>query len=195
MSAVSTLFEQFVRERRYLKNVTPKTVVWYETAFQAFTRAVPLAELGDLSKPRLQDFVVALRQRGLAPVSCNTYLKALNAFFAWLHAEGHLTQPLALPPQRTEKRVLQVLSIEQLQRLLAFKPKTPAQWRSYVLACTLMDAGIRIEEALNLREGDVDVDNLLLKVRGKGRKERLVPISFELRRVLFRWGQVRERNR
>jgi integrase/recombinase XerD len=195
VSAVSTLFEQFVRERRYLKNVTPKTVIWYEAAFQAFSRAVSVAELCDLSKPVLHEFVVALRERGVAPVSCNTYLKALNAFFAWLHAEGHLSKPLALAPQRTEKRVLQILSTEQLQRLLAFKPKTTAQWRAYVLACTLMDSGIRIGEALGVREGDVDLDNLLLKVRGKGRKERLVPISFELRRVLFRWTQVRERGR
>jgi integrase/recombinase XerD len=54
-----------------------------------------------------------------------------------------------------------------------------------------MDTGIRIEEALGVREEDVDLDKLLLKVRGKGRKERLVPVSFELRRVLFRWTQVR----
>lgn len=190
MSAVSTLFDQFLRERRYLKNVTPKTVVWYETAFQAFTRAVVVDGLNNLKKPLLHEFVVALRERGLAPVSCNTYLKALNAFLAWLHAEGHLAKPLALAPQRTEKRVLQILSTEQLQGLLAFKPKTTAQWRADVLACTLMDSGIRIEEALGVRDGDVDLENLLVKVRGKGRKERLVPISFELRRVLFRWAQV-----
>jgi len=50
----------------------------------------------------------------------------------------------------------------------------------------LTDTGIRIEEALGLRQADVDVDNLLLTVRGKGRKERLVLFSFELRRILFR---------
>lgn len=65
MSAVSTLFEQFLRERRYLKNVTPKTVVWYQTGFQAFTRTVSVEGLGDLSKPLLHEFVVALRERGL----------------------------------------------------------------------------------------------------------------------------------
>jgi len=61
---------------------------------------------------------------------------------------------------------------------------------AYALACTLTDTGVRIDEALGLRRGDVDFDNLLLKVRGKGRKERLVPFSFELRRLLFRWEQV-----
>ena len=117
MTALSALFERFLRERRYLKNVTAKTVVWYETAFQAFTRTVPVAELGDLSKPVLQEFVVVLRERGLAPVSCNTYLKALNSFFAWLHTEGHLSKPLALAPQRRSVFVRQMSIWTRSERL------------------------------------------------------------------------------
>ena len=142
MDALSTLFERFLRERRYLKNVTPKTVVWYETAFLALSRAVRLSGPSDLNRSVLQDFVVGLRERGLSPVSCNTYLKALNAFFAWLHAEGHLLEPLVLSPQRTEKPVLTVLSEEQLKRLIAFRPKGLSQSRAHVLACTLMDRDV-----------------------------------------------------
>ena len=94
MSALSTLFEQFIRERRYLKNVTPKTVIWYQSAFDALTRSVAVTAPNDLTKPIFQDFVVRLRQRGRSPVSCNTYVKAINAFLAWLHAEGHLSTAL-----------------------------------------------------------------------------------------------------
>jgi hypothetical protein len=43
MSALSTLFERFLRERRYLKNVTPKTIAWYQSAFLAFTRTVTVS--------------------------------------------------------------------------------------------------------------------------------------------------------
>ena len=78
MSALSALFERFLRERRYLQNVTPKTLTWYQTAFDAFTRAVEADDPQRLSKSLLQDFVVRLRERGLSPVSCNTYLKAIN---------------------------------------------------------------------------------------------------------------------
>ncbi|HET9266368.1 MAG TPA: hypothetical protein VFO14_25195 [Vicinamibacterales bacterium] len=56
MATLSMLFERF-RERRYLKHVTPKTVVWYETAFLALTRAVPVSGPSDLKKPLLHDFV------------------------------------------------------------------------------------------------------------------------------------------
>ena len=59
MSALSTLFEQFIRERRYLKNVTPKTVIWHENAFDALRRTavsvstlVIRAGLGELTARR-----------------------------------------------------------------------------------------------------------------------------------------------
>ena len=99
MSALSTLFEQFLRERRYLKNVTPKTVTWYQTAFDALTQTVGAPDPMQLGKPVLQAFVVRLRERGLSPVSCNTYVKGINSFLAWLHAEGHVREPLGLQLQ------------------------------------------------------------------------------------------------
>ena len=52
---------------------------------------------------------------------------------------------------------------------------------------TLLDTGCRIDEVLSLRVEDCDMDNLLLTVNGKGRKQRRVPFSFELRRVLSRY--------
>ena len=74
MSALSTLFEQFLRERRYLKNVTPKTATWYQTAFDSLTRTVAVSEPRQLTKRVLQDFVVGLRERGFPRVSSATTL-------------------------------------------------------------------------------------------------------------------------
>jgi integrase/recombinase XerD len=54
----------------------------------------------------------------------------------------------------------------------------------------LADTGCRLGEASELRWSDVDFDNLLLKLHGKGAKDRLVPFSFELRRHLWRWKQL-----
>jgi integrase/recombinase XerD len=51
---------------------------------------------------------------------------------------------------------------------------------------TRLDAGLRINEALSVQQADVDLDNLLFLVRGKGSKERMVPFSLELRKHLWR---------
>jgi integrase len=57
--------------------------------------------------------------------------------------------------------------------------------------CFVLDTGVRIDEALTARTATVDYDNLLVTVFGKGRKERRIPFSFELRKVLFRWERER----
>src|SRR5439155_14143179 len=69
----------------------------------------------------LQQFIIELRQRIVKPVSCNTYINALNAFCRWLHAEGHHAERLELPLLKLEKRVLQTLTDEQMTSLLSHK--------------------------------------------------------------------------
>ena len=128
-----------------------------------------------LTKSSLQQFVVSVRQRGVKPVSCNTYIKALNAFCLWPHEEGHLLERLQLPMLKVEQRIVKTLSDPSMQALLGQKPKRFDQWRLHALVCLLLDAGLRIEEALTLRRDDLDFDNLLVTVFGKGRKERRIP--------------------
>jgi integrase/recombinase XerD len=57
----------------------------------------------------------------------------------------------------------------------------------------ILDVGLRISETLNLRLIDIDNDNLILKVFGKGQKERLVPFSPELRKRLYRFEQLKSK--
>jgi integrase/recombinase XerD len=127
------------------------------------------------------------------PVSCNTYIKALNAFCLWLHEEVFVAERLTLPLLRFEKRIIVTLTDDQMHTLLKQKPKRFDQWRLHAILDLLLDSGLRIEEALTWRRGDLDLDNLLVTVMEKGRKERRVPFSFELRKVLFRYEQARVR--
>ena len=70
--STSFLFEQFLAQRRYLRNVTPSTIEWYQTAFKALQKALGTAA-PPLTKSSLQQFVISVRQRGVKPVSCDTY--------------------------------------------------------------------------------------------------------------------------
>jgi integrase/recombinase XerD len=185
----TALFEQFLNGA-LPENVTPDTIDWYETAFKAFRRTLSTVA-PPIIKSSLQSFVVKMRQRDVKRVSVNTYIKALNAFCRWLHQEGHLAERLELPLLKLEKRVLQTLSDEQVTALLARKPKGFVACRLHALVVFVLDTGVRIEEALTARVNNVDYDNLLVTVFGKGRKERRIPFSFELRKVLFRFPRER----
>jgi site-specific recombinase XerD len=108
-------------------------------------------------------------------VSINTYLRCLNAFFGWAHEEG-LMEKLRMPRQKEEGKVVECLKPEHVKRILDFNPKTFIEWRTHALLCSLLDTGMRIDEALGLKREDLDFDNLLIKVKGKGNKQRLVPM-------------------
>ncbi len=162
-------FDQFLKERTYLRNVTPRTLVWYRIAFKNYVDALGPASASLPTKSTLEQFVIAQRERGLRPVTCNTSIAAMNAFCRWLHEERELAEPLKLKKLRVEQRALPLLNDAQLRQLLTFKPSTFRQARTHLAVATVLDTGLRISELLNLKHSDVDFDNLLLKMFGKGR--------------------------
>jgi integrase/recombinase XerD len=199
MATLSEYFEQFLRERVYFHNITPKTREFYETAWKAFQRAqadgLPRAATAPLiTKADLQSVVLHLRERGVKPASCNCWMRGMNAFCRWLHEQGAIQQAVSLRPLRLEKRLLAVHGDTVLRSILAYRPKTFIQWRVHAVGCTNLDSGCRTDELLTARVIDFDFDNMLLTVVGKGRKQRKVPFSIELRKLLFRFAQVKERS-
>jgi integrase/recombinase XerD len=174
------LVERFIQERIYLKNLTPKTIEYYRDSFHAFDGAME-------SKATVGERITKLRNRGVSPISVNSYLRAVNAFFRWAHIEGHLPELTHIPKLKEPQQVLATLSAEQVQRVIQFKPHGKNQHRIHAIACLLLDTGMRIDEALSLRREHVDMDNLLVRVHGKGRKDRVIPMSLEMRKVMWKW--------
>jgi integrase/recombinase XerD len=125
--------------------------------------------------------VLAMRERGLKATSVNSRLRAANAYFRWAKLDIH--------PQKMKEpsEVLPVFGEQMVDKLVSFKPREWHGKRLRAIIMTLLDCGLRVEECLALRRIDVDMDNLLLRVTGKGDKERLVPFSYELRKVLHQW--------
>lgn len=171
--------EEFIKERRILKNVSPKTINWYNQSFKTFQGALD-------SKSTIIQRIAELRARGVQAVSVNSWLRCVNAYFRWLHLE-YGKELIRIPRLKEEQKILATFSSEQVKRIVSYKPQTRNLTRAHMVACLLFDTGLRISEALFLRKQEVDFDNLCIKVHGKGGKQRLVPMSLELRRVLYRW--------
>jgi integrase/recombinase XerD len=188
MSTLKELFDQFVKERIYLKNVTPKTVYFHNQAWISFSKHLSeITTVDQLSKAVITDYTRKLRESGIKTVSINTYCRSLNAFFAWLLENELMSERLKIPKLPVEKELVKTLPEDNLKALLSFKPSTFGERRIHALCLTIIDTGMRIDEALSLKVPDVDFDNMLIKVVGKGRKERLVPFSFHLRKLLVRF--------
>lgn len=178
---MDTQFEQFIRERQYLTNVSPRTIQWYRESFK-WLGTTPTDER------TLKTFVVRMREAGLKPSSCNNRIRAVNAFLKWSGS------PLKISRLKEEQRVLPTFKHSDILKFSSFKPKSPTQLRLQCVVLTLADTGCRIDEALSLSWTDIDFDNLLLTLHGKGGKERKVPFSFELRRFLWKLRQKWDHN-
>jgi site-specific recombinase XerD len=137
----------------------------------------------------LKAAITALLDNGIRPVSVNSYLTCVRAYLNWLHSEGFLKEKPRVHLLKFEQKVIATFSPDQVQRLLTLKPKGRNAARAHIVCCVLLDTGLRISEALGIRREDIDFDNMCLKVTGKGNKQRQVPISFEMRKLLFRWVQ------
>jgi integrase/recombinase XerD len=166
--------ENFIQERVYLKSVTPATVQWYRSAFKAFDGAVESLESANTR-------IVALRQRGLTPTSVNVHVRVLNAFWRWQAKEWKI------PRLKEEQKTLATLAPQQVEGIIHWKPTGRNLTRVHTACLTILDTGLRISECLGLARTDLDFENLVIHVKGKGNKQRLVPMSIELRKVLFRY--------
>jgi integrase/recombinase XerD len=179
------LFERFVREKTYLSNVTPKTVSFYRQSFNAYIKAV-----GEVMPDRfvLNDFVIKLRERGMSPTGANVYIRGINSFLSWLWENNQLGERLKIKQMKEEQKIIQTYTEAHIKAFVNWKPDGWYEWRMYALLCTLIDTGARIDrELLPLKREKVDLDNCLIRLSGKGNKERFVPMSLELRRILYRW--------
>jgi len=140
------------------------------------------------NKDKLTQFIVGQRQAGMSPVTVNIAIRGFNAFLNWAHTNGHLPA-LKMERLKFEKKVMRVFDDKQLQKLLAFKPKDRYERRVMAIVETLADTGLRIQECLSIELAKVNFDNLLITVTGKGQKQRVVPMSLELRKTLFQFIQ------
>lgn len=166
-------FEQFIKERKFLTNVTPATVEWYRQSLAWLPNPEPSAE-------ELKQTVLRMRDKNLKATGCNCRIRAINAYLKWSGSA------LQIPKLREAQLVLPVFTPKMIEKILGFKPRSFGQKRMQLLMFILLDTGCRISEALDLKVADCDLENLLVTLRGKGRKERKVPFSLMLRKALFR---------
>jgi site-specific recombinase XerD len=130
----------------------------------------------------------------LKPSSINVYLRAMNAFIRWGSDEEHFKPPIkSISLLKTPTKVIATLNEDQVQHLVQFKPKWRKERRVQAMAMLILDTGLRLNECLQLQVADVDLENFLVTVqKGKGDKQRKVPISVVGRKVLYRYINLAE---
>jgi len=177
------LVDRFFEHLEWERNLSPRTLSAYRREVQAFVRFA-VSEVSIPSPPGVtprvaRSYLAHLHSRGLAPRSVARALACLRTYFSFLVSEGVVASnpAAAVPHPRGANPTPVVADRYAIEGLLDGFPETPAGRRDRAAVELLYAAGLRVGELVGLDLGDVHLPQRTLRVRGKGRKERLVPFG------------------
>jgi site-specific recombinase XerD len=210
MTALAPLLTAFLREHLPReRNASPHTIATYAHAFALLVRFAAgrlKRRPSDLTVEEIDpDLVLAFldhveEERGNAARSRNARFAAIRSFFRYLEykAPACLEQALrirALPMKRTDKALIDYLTLEEIKELLS--APDPRSWggvRDRAMLHLTYAAGLRVSELLSLRLDDFSGRSLsMVRILGKGRRERVLPLWRETQAALRAWIVVRPR--
>ncbi len=128
----------------------------------------------------LRSFLAYLAESSYSPATMARKIATLRSFYKWLERNGVIeTNPMTLiRTPRQKKRLPKAIDVEQVEKLLsAPNDKTLLGSRDRAILETLYSTGIRVSELVGINFGDIDETGHAIIIRGKGRKERIVPLG------------------
>ncbi len=191
---------QFLKNERNASDLTIKSYredlqSLIEFFSETFDRTPHPRELTPLD---LRDYVSALHEAGYAETSIARRLASLRSFFRFAQrnklVDSNPAKPLRNP--RKKRKLPHFLTTQQIGALLTAPPHIdPSGLRDRAILETMYSAGLRVSELVGMNDEDIDFKSGLVRVRGKGRKERLAPLGRFACRALKSWLRVRRLSR
>ena len=191
------------------ENLSPATLAAYVGATKQFhqylvDQGMPLI-LADIRREHVENFIADLLTRW-KPATANNRYRGLQSFFKWAVSDGEIKESpmLNMKPPKIPENPPPVLREEDLKRLLATceRGQDFESRRDAAIIRVFIDTGARLAEVANLRwspdddtKHDVDLDGGILRVMGKGRRERILSIGAKTVRALDRYRRLRAAHR
>lgn len=179
------------------RRVSPHTVSNYGrdlAALVAFCDREKLEDWSAIEVKHVRAFAARSHRRGLSPQSVQRRLSAVRTFMRFLIREGVIGANFAelVQAPKAARRLPAVLDADQMARLIQIRGDEWSTVRDRAIMELLYSSALRLAELTGLNCGDVDFIDRIVRVFGKGSKERLVPVGRLALEALRRWLNVRD---
>jgi integrase/recombinase XerC len=183
------------------RNSSDLTIKSYSEDMEAFIEYVTdlfggrLASPSEITTPQLRGYVSAMFEVGYSHSTIARRLASLRSFFRYGLRAGWVTENPAKPLRnpRNSRRLPFFLTTEEIGKLLLAPPAyEPFGIRDRAILETLYSSGVRVSELTGMNEGDLSLTEGLVRVRGKGRKERFALIGSYAAESLVSWFKIRK---
>ena len=178
----SHLIDSFLRFLQLEKGLSKNTISSYQTDIGGFNqwRADQAIKFSEVNLRHAENFIVSLRKKELAPASISRKISSLKSLFVYLKKQQHIKtnpfQDLVLP--KIPKSLPKSMSMAEVNTLLdAPDTSTFIGLRDKTMLELMYATGLRVSELVNLKYSSFDFERSVIKVRGKGSKERIIPFG------------------
>jgi tyrosine recombinase XerC len=174
------LIERFTRYLEIEKNYSSHTVLNYRLDLDDFIKFLGELPIENVDYLLFRKYLVVLKQRNLGARSMARHLSSLRSFFKFLTREGFLkSNPiLSVASPKLDKHLPKFMTEEEVSRLIESSvPKDEMGLRDRAILETFYSTGMRISELVGLSLEDLDFIGGVVKLKGKGKKERIAPIG------------------
>lgn len=191
----SIVLEKFLLNQKVINN-SEETIKYYKKRIGYFISFVNDVDINELSIDNYNSYVIYLQNKindkgkPLSSATIKTTLNAVKIFFKFSFDNKYMLIPIYrnIKPYKQNKKAIVVLSNEEINLLLSSQNEFTIIGLRNLLAISLMlDAGLRVSEVVNLDVTDVNKELGVIKVFGKGRKERLVPLTDSITRYFDKY--------
>ena len=188
--------EDFLMEAE-CDNLSPATLRTYRGMIGQFVKyasSMGVFTAADVDETLVRDFF-RVKHHTCKPVSCNDYYRHVRLFLNWLIKRGFIKfNPMgSMKSPRVERKIIRPFSRDDIKKLLLccnISTFLGARNRAFILL--LLDTGLRLSESMNLSSADVDCASGIIKVMGKGMRERVVRIGKTVRKALWEYQLFRD---
>lgn len=185
-------FMQYLNFERGLAETTLKAYTHDISQLAQYLHGQQITSFSDASLPSLRSFFVTLAEAGLGASSRSRYLSSIKHLYRYLRTTGRITtditESMELP--RSRRILPECLSVEDMLSILGvFTDGSAYELRNRAMLETMYACGLRVSELISLRRRDVLHDVEIIRVFGKGSKERIVPIGNEALSWIERYQQ------
>lgn len=181
---------------RKSRNLSKQTLFWYDLYLTKFIQHIGNRELASLKGYDIEQYLTFRQEQpNTRDVTVRDIYKVLKVFFNFLLEEEYiLHNPMKrIKPPKIHQKIMRTFSKQEIQKILdSFDKNEFFGLRDYLIMCCFFSTGMRKAELLGLKLSDINITTDMIKVNGKGSRDRLVPVGRTLRRIILQYLARRE---
>lgn len=181
---------------RKARNLSKQTLFWYDLYLKNFIQHLGNRDIGSIQGSDIEQYFIFRREQPKTrDITVRDIYKVLRVFFNFLIDEEYIVRdPMKRIRQpKIRQKIMRTFSKQEIQKILgSFDRNEFFGLRDYLIMCCFFATGMRKAELIGLKLSDISITTDMIKVMGKGSRDRMVPIGRTLRRIILQYLNQRE---